>query len=694
MQRFLPSAQPTEPQRLARRAGLRLPGSGLRLLPRPGSALRALRAPGPPLGQRLVARGVLSPGDLVRALALQAREDVPLGEILLAHGLVRREDLLDALAEQWDAELVDFRKDPPDTRLIDAFGVANCIAEGVVPWRRVGLVTVVATARPERFAQQADAYSQVLGPVAMALTTEDGVADAVTRLRSQTLARNAETRVPETQSCRTLSLSRPVRLAAAVGAAAAALATFVTPGSIYLGLLAWAVLTLAAIQSLKIATLVLALRRPNRGHAAIFRSRRAPPPAQKLPVVSVLVPLFHEADVAGPLIDRLARLTYPRELTDIVLVCEEDDATTAAALAHATLPPWIRVVVVPRGGVQTKPRALNYALDFCRGGIVGIWDAEDAPAPDQLYRVVRRFQETGPEVACLQGILDYFNSRTNWLSRCFTLEYAAWFRIMLPGLMRLGLPIPLGGTTLFLRRAALEGLGGWDAHNVTEDADLGLRLARAGYRTEIIDTVTEEEANCQAWPWVRQRSRWLKGYAITWASHMRAPHVLWRDLGPAGFLGVQVLFLGTLSQFLLAPVLWVFWFLALGLPLPGGARLEPGLVTALTAFFVASEAVNLAMAMLAAERAGKSWLVPWAFTLPFYFPLAVAAVWRGLWELTGKPFVWHKTAHGLHKEQREPDETASGGAQVTAPPVLLAARPGPSLPIHRADTIDGGARWM
>ena len=154
----------------------------------------------------------------------------------------------------------------------------------------------------------------------------------------------------------------------------------------------------------------------------------------------------------------LGRLDYPRELLDICLVVEEDDTITQATIAGTRLPPWMRQVVVPRGGVQTKPRALNYALDFARGSIVGIYDAEDAPAPDQIRQVVDGFAMAAPEVVCLQGVLDYYNARQNWLSRCFTVEYAAWFRLILPGWARLGLVVPLGGTTLFFRRAALEAL--------------------------------------------------------------------------------------------------------------------------------------------------------------------------------------------------------------------------------------------
>ena len=186
------------------------------------------------------------------------------------------------------------------------------------------------------------------------------------------------------------------------------------------------------------------------------------------------------------------------------------------------------------------------------------------------------------------------------------MEYAAWFRIILPGMQRLGLALPLGGTTLFFRRAVLEELGAWDAHNVTEDADLGIRLARHGYRTELLETVTEEEANCRALPWVKQRSRWLKGYMMTYAVHMRQPGLLWRQLGPRQFAGFQVLFLCTLSQFLLAPVLWSFWLLPLGLPHPLASALPDGLMFAMLVLFLATEVTNLAATYLAMRRTPAS----------------------------------------------------------------------------------------
>ena len=194
---------------------------------------------------------------------------------------------------------------------------------------------------------------------------------------------------------------------------------------------------------------------------------------------------------------------------------------TRDALERQALPGWVRVIPVPDAQLRTKPRALNYAMLFARGTVVGVYDAEDAPDPDQIHRVVACFHRGPPTLACVQGVLDFYNPRTNWLARCFTIEYASWFRVILPGMQRLGLAVPLGGTTLFFRRDILDRLGGWDAHNVTEDADLGIRLARHGYYTQLLDTVTQEEANCHVLPWIKQRSRWLKGYAVTWLVHMR-----------------------------------------------------------------------------------------------------------------------------------------------------------------------------
>jgi cellulose synthase/poly-beta-1,6-N-acetylglucosamine synthase-like glycosyltransferase len=620
-----------------------------------------------PLGQILIDMKAVEPGNMLKALALRDREEARIGDILLTHGWVSEADLMAALAIQWGAKTVDLVAEPPDARLADRLGPEFCLAHGLLPWRRIGGATVLATARPEDFARARAGLPAGFGPVIMALAPERDIHAALIAMRQTTLVRKAETRVPEGESCRTLDMGRSARIVTgALGLIALGLVAL--PRLTFALLALWAVLTLLAFTGLKAAAFAAEVR----GRARDARRPVGPQPAlARLPVVSVMVPLFREDDIAPRLIRRIGRIDYPKELLDVLLVVEEDDLATQDALARRTLPRWMRVVVVPRGPIRTKPRALNYALDFCRGSIVGIWDAEDAPDPGQIRSVVGRFAVAPPEVVCLQGILDFYNARHNWITRCFAIEYAVWFRTLLPGLARLGLVGPLGGTTLFFRRKVLEELGGWDAHNVTEDADLGLRLARHGYRTEVIDTVTQEEPNSRPVAWIRQRSRWQKGFAITWASHMRSPRRLWRDLGPKRFLAVQILLLGSVSQALLAPVLWTFWALTLGLAHPLAGALPGWVMALLGALFAVAEVVTLAAGFWATRGPDHRHLMKWVPTLHLYVPLASFSAWKALQECVTRPFYWDKTAHGVVAAR--PGETELLPVLVLSQPVHVPA---------------------
>lgn len=587
--------------------------------------------------QLLLSKGWVSPDNMMKALALHQARHGRLVDILRAHAMICEDDLYRALALHWQADRIDPAKHHSDPRLIDQIGAGTCLREGFLPWRQVGEVTVIATAYPEEFARLRLRLAAVFGTVVMALAPVSEIEAAILAIRGPALAHAAQTRVRESESCRNWG-GGALYLGTITLLLVLAFLTWLAPLSLAISVLLWAMLTLFLATALKIAAAFAALRRPApEGPAPIIA---------RLPVVSVMVPLFREATIAPRLIRRLGKIDYPHELLEILLVAEEEDSLTRAALAKSHLPSWMRVVVVPQGKLKTKPRALNYALDTCRGSIIGIYDAEDAPAPDQIRRVVDRFHMRDAKVACLQGVLDFYNPRTNWLSRCFTMEYATWFRIILPGLARLGFAIPLGGTTLFFRRDALESLGGWDAHNVTEDADLGIRLARHGYRTELIDSTTEEEANCRALPWIKQRSRWLKGYMMTYAVHMQAPRLLLQQLGWWKFAGFQVFFLTTLTQFLLAPVLWSFWIVPLGFYHPILAALPEWLQSMIFGTLILSEGTLLAVTILG-MRLSPTRLNPlWAPMLHFYFPLGALASYKAAWEMVSKPFYWDKTSHG------------------------------------------------
>ncbi|MGH2583570.1 MAG: glycosyltransferase [Dehalococcoidia bacterium] len=372
----------------------------------------------------------------------------------------------------------------------------------------------------------------------------------------------------------------------------------------------------------------------------------------QLPVYTILCPLYHEAETIEQFVAGMAKLDYPFEKLDIRLLLEEDDLATQAAARAAKErrgnPESIQIVVVPRGQPQTKPRACNYGLRGARGEYAVIYDAEDIPEPDQLRRVLDAFRRLPADTVCVQAKLNYFNPNQNLLTRFFTAEYSMWFDLFLPGLFAVGSPIPLGGTSNHFRTAALQEFGGWDPFNVTEDADLGIRIARAGYRTAIIDSTTWEEANSRVGNWIRQRSRWVKGYMQVWLVSMRHPLRLLRALGPWRFLCFQITVGGTPFVLLLNPVYWCLSLLYLLsawdivpqlFPQPVLAiSLLTGLIGNLTFIYLSI------YGLLKREFYG---FVPLMFLSPIYWVLQSIAAWKALYQLLVKPHFWEKTTHNL-----------------------------------------------
>ncbi|MGH1414343.1 MAG: glycosyltransferase [Pelagimonas sp.] len=600
---------------------------------------------GQPVSHILMDSGHITPRVMLGAMVEAERLHQPLEHVVAAEAILSRESVLEAQAQHYGAMALRRDVHPPSEAMATVLPAAFCLEKGVYPWMRIGETLVLATSRPERFDALLPELPPGIGPVMMALTLEGDIHAEIAARHGDALARQAETWVPDEASCRDLSSStKSARYLSLLAAALCMAFLYWQPVVFFACALTLAMTSLVLAQGLKVAAFLALPKR---------QTLKPPILPENPPQVSILVPLFREKQIAGSLVARLSRLTYPKSLLDIVLVLEEGDTTTLDTLSRTRLPPWIRTIKVPPGDVMTKPRALNYAFRFTRGEIVGIYDAEDAPAPDQINKVVDHFANAPDDVGCLQGILDFYNPRANWLSRCFAVEYASWFRVLLPGLSRLKFAVPLGGTTVFLRRHVLEQVCGWDAHNVTEDADLGIRLARHGFRTELIQTVTREEANNRFWPWIKQRSRWLKGYGITWWVHTRNPIKLWKDLGFWKFTGVQLIFLTTLVQFTLAPVLWSFWLILFGLPHPLNGVLDGNQAKILTGTFLMAEGITILIGFAAISRSPHRRLIPWVPTLFAYFPLGTFAAYKGIWETITQPFYWDKTEHG-HSAPDEP----------------------------------------
>ncbi|MBV6656273.1 MAG: glycosyltransferase [Devosiaceae bacterium] len=395
-------------------------------------------------------------------------------------------------------------------------------------------------------------------------------------------------------------------------------------------------------------------------------------PDRDLAAFSVLVAVHDEAAVMRQLVGALRDLDYPPSKLDIMILCEADDRPTLAALEQITLPDHVAVISVPPGLPRTKPKALNFGLPLTRGRFVTVYDAEDRPEPDQLRRAVAAHLEreqaiaAGAELrplACVQAALHVTNRGEGFFAKHFRLEYMALFDAFLPALSKLRLPIPLGGTSNHFCRKALIEAGGWDPYNVTEDADLGIRLARLGYDTAVIRSTTFEEAPTRFGPWVRQRARWFKGWWQTWFVHMREPGRLADELGLAGFVAFQTVLFGVLVSMLVHPLFLAATF-ATVFSMTQAAPQEAGievLVRTLGAFnLVLGYAAAAALSWVGASERDQRGVIALLLQIPIYWLLLSAAGYLAVWDLIRRPHHWHKTPHKAVAPDFEPELESQG----------------------------------
>lgn len=361
--------------------------------------------------------------------------------------------------------------------------------------------------------------------------------------------------------------------------------------------------------------------------------------SQIWPRYSVLVPLYKEAASVPDLVDGLKQLDYPLDRLEVLFLTEMEDKSTFEALQAISLPSHWSVLSLPDGAPRTKPRALNVALAKLLGEVVTIYDAEDRPHPQQLKWAVSALARGGETMACVQAPLRAYNHRSSWIAGQWALEYDVNFGLILPALEKADLPITLGGTSNHFRVQALREAGGWDAWNVTEDADLGLRFARLGYKIGTIDKPTLEEAPERLSVWLPQRSRWIKGYMQSAAVILRRPRAAIRQMGLRGFLASQILLSGAILSACLHGPFALFCLLCLLLP---GLALPPACLGVL----IAGYAVHAMGAFFAPGKRGRRrvWMIA---TAPLYWPLQSLAAFRALYELATAPHIWSKTPHAL-----------------------------------------------
>lgn len=616
----------------------------------------AHRASGAALPPELAAleRAGLAPGPLHAALAEARRAGVEPFDALLASGAFEEEALVETLAR---ALGVDLTTSDDALQPIDADTCALACATGhLSALDAEGLPRFVMAARGPAVRRLAASRRGRPRTEAIALAGPRAFADLAVARAGAALAERASEGpgrlAPElTVAGGMPRVDRAARIWISSGLVALLALALLVPGVGAALLVAVGLLFAASNAFRLVLTLTAAPDVP--------RFPRAPDAA--LPTYTVLVALYREAAVIPGLLRALERFDYPAAKLDIKILTEEDDEETRAALAARPPRAGIEVLRLPAGGPKTKPRALNAGLLCARGDLLAVFDAEDRPDPGQLRLAAEAFRRGGPGLTCVQARLAIDNLGDGWLVRQFAIEYAALFDVVLPALSALRLPIPLGGTSNHFRTTDLRRLGGWDPGNVTEDADLGLRLARAGRRTETIASVTWEEAPISTGAWIKQRTRWMKGYMATAVVHGRSPGDLFARLGPAGFLASQLLIGGVAVTALAYPVV-VAAILWSGL---SGAMFEPatGLADALVVGFhvanlIVGFAAGLACGWLGVDRRCPKRLAFDLVSLPVYWLLVGAAAWRALRQiLLDETTRWEKTAHGLSSRRETPPQT-------------------------------------
>lgn len=605
----------------------------------------------PRLGEVLIGQGLITPGQLEEALCLQAKWGSRLGDIVLASGWVKSLDFYSALACHLGLDFVNLMEQPVKDFLLEKEQYADYAQYLYLPWRRKDGILWIATADPTcpelvaRWGSKPD--------VRFVVTPKFDILWELQRVGGQTLSRQATYHLarfdPERSARVVVTPNQKRGFILIFLTTVLSFVLFPVASAIWLN----AFLNFFLLLSFVFRTLLCWMSCGELICPTVSDEEVAALRDPDLPVYSILVPMYREPKVIPILAAALRRMDYPRSKLDIKFVLEEDDQETIQAAKDLALDATFEIIRVPRSQPKTKPKACNYAFRLARGKYLTIYDAEDKPDPDQLKKAIVAFEKLGAKTACIQARLNYFNAEKNWLTRMFTLEYSLWFDMFLPALHRLGVPIPLGGTSNHFDMAKLKEVGGWDPFNVTEDADLGLRFAAMGYRVGVVNSVTYEEANSQLGNWLRQRSRWIKGYIQTWLVNMRHPVKLLRQVGVGGFASFQLFIGGAIVSGLAYPVLvipficWLFTRTAMLHPF-----FPPEVLFVSTLNLALGNSLLIYLSMLAVAQRKNHALLPHALTIPGYWLLQSVAAYKAFWQLIHRPFYWEKTTHGISKFTR------------------------------------------
>ena len=617
----------------------------------------------------LVAAGRLQPADVVHARDKAQQWDTGLGETLVAAGRLTSIDWARAVAATSGLPLIDLAVLPPDPGLLHSSERRDYLAMGAMPWRmREDGGIIIASTRPMSGIVRDWAVRRYPGrQITYVVTGKFDVLWAVQKSFDGEIEVAARTSLfdarPDLSARQTFT--EPQILILWLLVTLFFIATYFRPLGTAVALSC--VITVLYSGSFLFRFLLTWVGAHRRMDVTVSAAEMAALDEADLPTFTVLVPMYQEAAVLPILVESMRRLDYPRAKLDVKLVLEAGDTETIEAAKALHAESLFEIVRVPPSQPKTKPKACNYALRFARGQYVVVFDAEDIPEPDQLKKVVAVFRNAPQDVVCIQARLNYFNRDDNFLTRMFTLEYSHWFDYLLPGLNALSIPIPLGGTSNHFRTDTLLRVGAWDPYNVTEDADLGVRMTQEGLRVMVVNSTTYEEANGVLQSWINQRSRWIKGYMQTWLVHMRHPFRLYNRLGSKAFWGFQ-LFIGfpPLTA-LINPLLWTAFIITMLFGPERFAALFPGFILYLAVFnLLVGNLMYIYFSIMAVAKRRWYSLVPWGLLAPAYWVLHSVAAYKALWQLFVNPHHWEKTAHGTSATTKA---TLAALADSPAPPI-------------------------
>ena len=595
------------------------------------------------IGEILLEKGVIKKHHLKRALEIQAVDKSHLGKILVSESYLRNLELHEAIAERFGLLFVDLIQTPPDYRLLESRLRHEYFQQQAIPFSMLGnVITIAATAISESLESWATATYP--GKQIKFIVTSPYDISHVIQLHFSG-HNNDEARMKLSRQLPIYSARNLFRGIYSNITAALLPIIFIAAVSFqesFIPLIAVMNLLFFSAVIFKNIIFIEGWKKDETPRAEI----------REFPVYTILLPLYKETKTLPKLIQAMQDLDYPKSKLDIKFVVEADDIITINAIKRARPPQYMEIIAVPFSLPRTKPKACNYALNFARGEFVTIYDAEDIPGPDQLKAVLAKFSDDNINAACVQARLNYYNYRDNMLTRWFALEYAVWFDSVIKGLERFKMPVFLGGTSNHIRTSVLREVGGWDAFNVTEDADLGMRLAQEGYVTATVDSLTMEEAPNTIRNWVKQRTRWIKGFMQTYFVHMRDVGKLYRNIGLRGFVSLQFLIGIPILIYISTPILLIKAIIA-----AEAAYFPQWIETACWFNLIYGLGSHIVMSLLAAAKAEKtngekfftSRMIFSSLTFYLYGILHVIAAFRALYQLIFAPHYWDKTEHGLAK---------------------------------------------